>query len=908
MEEVLHELFDAYGVNELCVLQRSAYVEVFVEFQSWYEASQARGALHGRCIYDVSCLLDIQHAPPSISVHRLPNSEPVVVDWDCVEMADHVELEPLISAPTPSASTSAPASATITSMAICEIFTKVHSDAVGIIVDKALDSEEVVALPAAPHDTASSTVSYVNIDTVNIFPEPAAAAVCEEALDIDTGSVAAPTPATCSTGLKPQGQAIRPAPWPSFIDEHTNTAHDGIGEPPPTPRPLGQVESEVLQSRSNPLNSPGGTSVDAPGCLVEVFWRFQHWFLRVGLLEELVGTKVRARSLWCSNCRQLLREASKQQNLLKTAILSIQMATHGGSHSVIINGTDFFDAYLELSWDPGDHDMCWFLSNSGATLLCQKLPERHASIYFLFSNIRELKNTHSTLRQWDPGTVQLISTGMLAWTGNLSGLGQCARRSFELLALHLVITPLCALKIFDKWSPWRRNTISPGNNETQRAVEVFHYSDVLVYALHVTTGVIQAELSEEWGLVIYVVDPSIAMVFSLIEPSGFFPSTGGTSPSEPVSILPLQSSAVFEPDKPTLHTCSTECFDEDVSRTMSMFSLVPVGDGAQDVDMYVMFDEGLHHEWQPWPPQLQVWISHTIHICRPQPWPSFACNRQESVHMTLACLSRRTPYLELLFRTRPLRKCLCTECSHFLCRWWSPASSKEQWSSHDIDLGVLSVCSSIPGILGLVIKLTNGRCTCESLIKFTHMPSAPLVLTLLEPYVCGVLNCKHFAGTIKVYYMNLLLVLNVWEDGKFRVLSVDLSVQWDPGIRNIILMLAIIWGNQKTILGSQFHANTAQGDHLLDEMPLCQDSGQHGICQNGSVVQLTRRGHIVDASYNFYGISVEDGASRCCPVHKHFCSPLVVLCYAVSETLALLVISPWELVFVILDGDVEMDR
>lgn len=176
-EEVLHELFDAYGVNELCVLQRSAYVEVFVEFQSWYEASQARGALHGRCIYDVSCLLDIQHAPPSISVHRLPNSEPVVVDWDCVEMADHVELEPLISAPTPSAFTSAPASATITSTAICEVFNKVHSDAVGIIVDKALDSEEVVALPAAPHDTASSTVSYVDIDTVNIFPEPAACCV-----------------------------------------------------------------------------------------------------------------------------------------------------------------------------------------------------------------------------------------------------------------------------------------------------------------------------------------------------------------------------------------------------------------------------------------------------------------------------------------------------------------------------------------------------------------------------------------------------------------------------------------------------------------------------------------------------------------------------------------------------------
>jgi hypothetical protein len=86
-EDVLDQLFDAYGVHDLCVSHKSTHMEVFVEFQSCLEASEAKGALHGRCIYDGCCLLDIQHAPPSISVITLPSSKPVVVDFDCLEMA-----------------------------------------------------------------------------------------------------------------------------------------------------------------------------------------------------------------------------------------------------------------------------------------------------------------------------------------------------------------------------------------------------------------------------------------------------------------------------------------------------------------------------------------------------------------------------------------------------------------------------------------------------------------------------------------------------------------------------------------------------------------------------------------------------------------------------------------------------
>lgn len=94
-----------------------------------------------------------------------------------------------------------------------------------------------------------------------------------------------------------------------------------------------------------------------------------------------------------------------------------------------------------------------------------------------------------------------------------------------------------------------------------------------------------------------------------IDNADMFHSMGGlsaaiTSPLEPVSILRLQLSAALELDKQMLHKCLTECFDEDISRTMPMFSLVPVGDDTEDVDMYVLLEEGLHHEWQPWPPQL----------------------------------------------------------------------------------------------------------------------------------------------------------------------------------------------------------------------------------------------------------------------------------------------------------------
>jgi hypothetical protein len=43
-EKVLHQIFDPYGVNEICVLQQTTHANAFVEFQSWHEARCMAGA------------------------------------------------------------------------------------------------------------------------------------------------------------------------------------------------------------------------------------------------------------------------------------------------------------------------------------------------------------------------------------------------------------------------------------------------------------------------------------------------------------------------------------------------------------------------------------------------------------------------------------------------------------------------------------------------------------------------------------------------------------------------------------------------------------------------------------------------------------------------------------------------
>jgi hypothetical protein len=129
-----------------------------------------------------------------------------------------------------------------------------------------------------------------------------------------------------------------------------------------------------------------------------------------------------------------------------------QLSCFGDSDSITINGTQFFVAYLGWSSDLGGPEMSRFLATSDATILFQEFLQLNISLASSLSKTRELENTQLTVRQWDPGTVKLISMGVLSWIVKLLGLSQCASlcagRSFELLFLHLIITPLCAMKIF----------------------------------------------------------------------------------------------------------------------------------------------------------------------------------------------------------------------------------------------------------------------------------------------------------------------------------------------------------------------------------------------------------------------------------------------------------------------------
>lgn len=257
--------------------------------------------------------------------------------------------------------------------------------------------------------------------------------------------------------------------------------------------------------------------------------------------------------------------------------------------------------------------------------------------------------------------------------------------------------------------------------------------------------------------------------------------------------------------KATLLT-PVELLGDDASKVMSMVSRV--GDNAEDVAAYVLFEKVLQRDdvkCKPWPPDLPVWVRHKEPICRPQPWPSFACNQLEGVQMTLARLPWRRPYLELPTETLAMLKRLHTEGTHLLVLRWSLVRSMEHWSFPDIVLGEIIVCSSISGILGHIIKqMTTSMPKRQSLVQFTKKPPPQLVRTVQailfvhvehllvtwlsrtwdprgSSYTCWVLNSKHFAGTIRISFMNLPLDLNAVEDSKCRILAVELYFQWDPG-------------------------------------------------------------------------------------------------------------------------------
>ncbi|KAM0873042.1 hypothetical protein ACQ4PT_038327 [Festuca glaucescens] len=227
-----------------------------------------------------------------------------------------------------------------------------------------------------------------------------------------------------------------------------------------------------------------------------------------------------------------------------------------------------------------------------------------------------------------------------------------------------------------------------------------------------------------------------------------------------------------------LDLCSAE---ERLTESPTMLSVeVLVCDNTEDIVADTWFKDVLQRgdvEWKPCPPDVHVWISHNKAICRPRPWPSFACNQLKDVQMTFARLPRRTTYLVLPTEYLSMVKYLCSEGRGSLDWWWSQFSGKEQWLLHDVDLGTVAVCSSISAIR------LSGHFDLEG-----------------SRDVRWVQNSNNFARTMRIHSMNLLPDFNVWDNSKSRIIATEICFQWDPGIiKNVLMHPMLVQLAQKSV-------------------------------------------------------------------------------------------------------------
>ncbi|XP_037476753.1 uncharacterized protein LOC119354144 [Triticum dicoccoides] len=206
-EETLHQVFTMYGVVNISMFQRIHHVEAVVQLRSRSEAARAL-AMHGRCIYERSCLLDIQDVSPEYNLHlcslleqkqTTTMAEYTTTFLECVQRVLDInpnlsiksfihqyilglrgDIQDVVRLRSPSSITGASSLA------------RIREDEI---------AEEVAMAAEKPDDDRRVHVLMPTVIVADVFPELAAPTECgadHGVISIDSSSLAATTSVTCS--------------------------------------------------------------------------------------------------------------------------------------------------------------------------------------------------------------------------------------------------------------------------------------------------------------------------------------------------------------------------------------------------------------------------------------------------------------------------------------------------------------------------------------------------------------------------------------------------------------------------------------------------------------------------------------------------------------------------------------
>ncbi|VAH81776.1 unnamed protein product [Triticum turgidum subsp. durum] len=248
-EETLQQVFTLYGVVKISVFQRIDHVEAVVQLRSRRGAAQAL-AMHGRCIYERACLLDIQDVSPEYNLHlcslleqkqTATVAEYTVAFWECVHhvldlnpnlsiksfVHQYIEglredIKDVVRSRSPLSITGASSLARIREDEIVQEAAMAaekldDGHGVHVLMPTVILTEVFLELTAPVECSADHNIITIDSNNhaaptpitcltecpshaaaVDISPKLAASALCGETVDIEAISVAAPTFDVCS--------------------------------------------------------------------------------------------------------------------------------------------------------------------------------------------------------------------------------------------------------------------------------------------------------------------------------------------------------------------------------------------------------------------------------------------------------------------------------------------------------------------------------------------------------------------------------------------------------------------------------------------------------------------------------------------------------------------------------------